>query len=54
MKILDFLFRLLAAGIWFLIAIIYVLSIPVAFLVTVVIFPFWWIGNLVLGKASHG
>lgn len=45
MKALNFLFMLLAAGIWFLIAIIYTLSIPVAILLAIVIFPFWWIGG---------
>ena len=43
MKLLDILGSLLAAGIWVLFLIIYVLAIPIAFLIALVVFPFWWI-----------
>jgi len=45
MKLLDYLGSALAAMIWTVIAIVYVLSVPVVFVIAVVVFPFWWIGE---------
>ena len=45
MELLDILGSLVAAGIWVFIGIISVLAIPVAFLIALVVFPFWWLGE---------
>jgi len=47
MRALDFIFRILAAGIWFLIGILYLLCTPVAILIVIIAFPFWWVGKLI-------
>jgi hypothetical protein len=54
MEILDILGSLIAAGIWVFIGIISVLAVPVAFLIALVVFPFWWIGERILRKVNHG
>jgi hypothetical protein len=42
-KILEFFGYLLAAVVWFTILVIYIASIPVALLVTVIVFPIWFV-----------
>jgi hypothetical protein len=50
MKPLDILCRVVAVSIWLLILAIYLVSIPIAIIATIVAFPIWFIAEKLQGQ----